>query len=140
MAPRLPPNAGARTALEKRVRRELLGIADVPERDAVFGDGERTTAFFVDATQIANLVRENVLALRVTRKVIAAHRAALRADERVELGRSGGDWIGVAFPTGRDVGRVVELATLAADAHRPEDRPARLPPTGADLARRQRFH
>ena len=133
-------SADARTPLEKRVRRALLSIPDVHEGDAVFGDRDRTSAYFVDATQIANFVGENTLAIRLTRKKISEMRAELRADPRVEIRRSGGDWVGVRFESAADAARAVELASVAADMHRPEGRPASPPPSGADLARRQRFH
>lgn len=106
----------------------------------MFGDRDRTTAYFVDATQMAHFEADNSLAVRLTRKRISARRAELKADERVDLRRSGGDWICVSFATNADADFAVAVAADAAAAHRPSDRPARLPPTGADLARRQRFH
>jgi hypothetical protein len=75
------PNADVRTALEKHVRRCLLAVPDLHEGEAVFGDRDRSTAYFVDATQMANFVGENA-----------------------------------------------------------DGRPERPPPTGPELARRQRFH
>ena len=133
-------NPDARTALERRVRRGLLAIADVHEGEAIFGDRERTTAFFVDARQVANLVGENTLAIRLTRRKISELRPQLKPDPRVDLPRSGGDWIGVRFGSQADADFAVSLVEVVAGVERPSDRPARLPPTGADLARRQRFH
>ena len=126
--------------LEKQVRRGLLAIRDVEEGEAVFGDRERTSAYFVDATQMANFVGENGLAVRLTRKKISEMRPQLKADERVNLLRSGGDWIGVSFANKADAAFAVELTSVAADVYRPTDRPPKSAPTGADLARRQRFH
>ena len=130
----------ARTPLEKRVRKGLLAIDDVHEGEAIFGDRDRTTAYFVDAKQMANFVDENSLAIRLSRKKISELRAELKADENVDLPRSGGDWMGVSFSTRADADRAIELASIAAAVYRPDGRPARLPPTGADLTRRQRFH
>ena len=106
----------------------------------MFGDCDRNTAYFVDATQMANFVGENALALRLTRKKISEMRAALKADPRVEFRRSGGDWIGLHFASRQDADFAVQLAGVAAELHRPTGRPAQPPPTGADLARRERFH
>ena len=65
----------------------------------------------------------------------------LKADERVDLLRSGGDWIGVLVKKPADTALALELAELAAAAHRPADgSPCKPPPIGADLARRKRFH
>jgi predicted signal transduction protein with EAL and GGDEF domain len=138
--PRVPANPDARTQLEKRVRRRLLDIADVQEGDAVFGDRTRTTAFFVDGTQMANFVGENTLGIRLMRSTISRLRVTLKADDRVTIPRPGGDWIAVVFPTSADIDFVVELAAVAADAHRPAGGPIRPPPSGPDLARRQGFH
>jgi len=137
----LKANPDARTALEKQVRRLLLAVADIHEGEAVFGDRDRSTAFFVDAKQMANFRGENGLAIRLSRKKVSELRAALKSDERVDLLRSGSDWIGVHFATRADADFAVELAAIAAEQYRPTDgRPPRLPPVGADLARRQLFH
>ncbi len=130
----------ARTPLERKLRRLLLSIPDVHEGDQVFGDRDRSTAYFVDAKQMANFVGENGLAIRLSRKKISEMRVALKADERVDLLRGGGDWIGVRFENDADVRFAEELCRVAAAVYRPDDRPARMPPTGADLERRQRFH
>ena len=105
----------------------------------MFG-GEDDVAYWVDAHQMANPVEDDLIALRLTRKVISAHRPRLKADERVEL-RGSSDWIGVRVQRPADVALVVELGELAAAAYRPADaRPCRPPPTGPDLDRRRRFH
>ena len=105
----------------------------------VFGD-EGDPAYWVNAKQLANPVSDDELAIRLTRKVISAHRARLKADERVEL-RGSSDWVGVLVARPADVALAVELATLAAEVYRPADgSPCKPPPEGADLARRRRFH
>ena len=138
--PRTHGPSDARTPLERRVRKLLLSIPDVHEGEQVFGDPDRTTAYFVDGKQMANFVGDNSLAIRLSRKRISEMRAQLIPDERVDLLRSGGDWIGVRFSAAADLELVRELVEVAAGVYRPTDRPARLPPTGAELARRQRFH
>lgn len=131
------------TAL-RRAWKALSTIPDVALGENVFGaDGD--PAYWVDAVQVANLTDGGGggerLALRLTRGVIRTHRARLQADERVDLRRSGSDWIVLTVTSPDDVAFAVELAELAATAHRPVDgHPCRPPPTGADLARRRRFH
>jgi hypothetical protein len=76
----------------------------------------------------------------LTRKVVSAHRARLKADDRIEV-RGSSDWIGLRVARAADVALAVELAALAADVYRPADgSPCKPPPEGADLARRRRFH
>ena len=129
----------ASTAL-RRTWKALAAVDDFELGEDIFGD-DGDPAYWVDATQVANLVGDDGLALRLTRKIISAHRPRLQADDRVDLLRRGGDWIGVSVTTSGDTALVLELAELAAAAHRPADRsPCRPPPVGADLARRKRFH
>jgi hypothetical protein len=105
----------------------------------VFGD-EGDPAYWVNAKQMANPVSDDALALRITRKVVSAHRPRLKADDRVEL-RGSSDWVGVTVRTTADVALAVELAELAAAQYRPTDgSPCQPPPVGADLERRRRFH
>ena len=124
----------------KRTWKALAAVEDFELGENIFGD-EDDPAYWVNATQVANLVGEDGLALRLTRKVISAHRPRLKADERVDLLRSGGDWIGLTITKPADTALALELAELAAAAHRPADgSPCKPPPMGADLARRKRFH
>jgi hypothetical protein len=59
----------------------------------------------------------------------------------VTLRASPSDWLTVEFGTAADEVFVLELAEIAAAAHRPAGAAAGLlPPTGAALARRRRFH
>ena len=121
----------------KRAWEALAAVEDFELGEDIFG-GDDDPAYWVNATQVANLVGEDGLGLRLTRKVISAHRARLKADERVDLLRSGGDWIGLTITKPADAALAVELA---AAAHRPADgSPCKPPPVGADLARRKRFH
>ena len=128
------------SAALRRTWKALAAVDDFELGEDIFG-GDDDPAYWVNATQVANLVGDDGLALRLTRRVISAHRARLGADERVDLLRRGGDWIGVTILKPTDTALAVELAELAAAAHRPADgSPCKPPPVGADLARRKRFH
>lgn len=130
----------APSAALRRTWKALAAIDDFELGSNIFG-GDDDPAYWVNATQVANPDEEHGLALRLTRKVISAHRARLKADERVDLLRSGGDWIGLTISKPADTDLALELAELAAAAHRPADgSPCKPPPIGADLARRKRFH
>ena len=124
----------------KRTWKALASVEDFEIGENIFG-GEDDPAYWVNATQVANLVGEEGLALRLTRKVISAHRPGSRptnasiSAERRRLDRT----CKITKPA--DTTLAVELAELAADAHRPADgSPCKPPPMGADLARRKRFH
>jgi hypothetical protein len=107
---------------------------------SVFGDDDEP-AYFVHATQVAEVVDDRTVGLRLTRQVISAHRPRLKADPRVELKRSGSDWLHVRVDARDGVELLLELAAFAAEAYRPAPGVAlKPPPTGADLARRRRFH
>ena len=104
----------------------------------MFGHGD---AYWANGKEIAHFEADGVIEVRLTRAVISARRPALKADERVDLRRSGADWITVRFKTSKDAAFVVDLVAAAAAAHiPPAGTPAQPPPTGPDLARRQRFH
>ena len=120
------------------LRSALCGIAGVVESDSMFKDD---LAYWVNGKEIAHFESDRVIEIRLTRPVISEHRADLRADQRVDLRRSGSDWIEVLFTTSEDSHFVLELVELAAAAHRvpPGATPAP-PPTGAELERRRRFH
>jgi hypothetical protein len=123
--------------LNKRVRKELRGIAGVLESPGTFSEED---AYWVNAKEIAHF-HDGDLELRLTRPVISAHRERLRADDRIERRAPSSDWILVRCRSPRDIPLVRELAELAAAAHRPPPGVApELPPTGAALERRRRFH
>ena len=101
---------------------------------------EGTPAYWVNGKQTANVVGDDHLAVRLTRKVISAHRARFKADDRIEL-RGSSDWVGVRVTAPADAALAVELVELAAAVYRPTDgSPCKPPPSGADLERRRRFH
>ena len=124
--------------LTTTVWRKLASVEGFALGLSIFGEGDEP-AYYVHGRQVANLVDDD-LELRLTRKVISAHRARLREDDRVIL-RGSSDWIGVRVTSSNDLAFIVELAELTAAAYRPvPGTPLKPPPTGADLARRRRFH
>jgi hypothetical protein len=124
--------------MSDRMMRELCQIDGVIEGESAFKDGP---ALWVNGKEIAHFESEHAIDLRLTRAEIRARRAELRADPRVSLRSASSDWITIEFAGPADDAFVRGLAETAAAAHRPSDGgPARLPPTGADLARRKHFH
>jgi hypothetical protein len=79
------------------------------------------------------------LEVRLTKVVVSARRAELKADTRVTLRKSASDWIAFALTSTADEDDALELVRAAVDANAPTA-PVGPPPTGADLARRRRFH
>lgn len=113
-------------------------IDGVVEGDSAFRDGP---GFWVNGTEIAHFESPSAIDLRLTKAEIRAGRPRLRADPRVTLRSSSSDWLTVGFATAADEALVLELAEVAAAAHRPPPGSAPvLPPAGAALARRRRFH
>jgi hypothetical protein len=124
--------------MSDRIMRELCRIDGVIEGESAFKDGP---ALWVNGTEVAHFEGERAIDLRLTRAEIRARRPELRADPRVSLRSASSDWITVEFADPRDEDFVRELTEIAAAAHRPGDGgPGRLPPAGADLARRKHFH
>lgn len=98
-------------------------------------------AFWVNGKEVAHFHGEDGFELRLTKKEISANRPRLKADDRVELRKSSSDWLIVRFVAPRDVPFIVELAEIAAAAHRaPSGTTTMPPPTGTALERRRRFH
>jgi hypothetical protein len=125
-------------AMTDRLSAALCRIDGVAEGDSAFKDGP---GFWVNGKEIAHFEGASAIDLRLTRAEIRARRAVLRADPRVALRSSSSDWLAVEFCTAADEAFVLELAEIAAAAHRPPDGSAPLPPpTGAALARRRHFH
>ena len=85
-------------ALTRRIRKTLLGIEGVEESGSIFGDGD---GFWVNGTQIAHILDDGEMELRLTKAQISEHRARLKADERVELRKSASDWLTVRWSQGR---------------------------------------
>ena len=122
-----------------RVWEQLTRVDGVEEAASAFKDGP---ALWVDGTEIAHSDGENVIDVRLTRAVIRARRAELRADPRLRLrASSSADWVEVEVREPADDAFVLALVREAVAAHRPPPgatpRPA---PTGAALERRRGFH
>ncbi|MEX2227035.1 MAG: luciferase family protein [Dehalococcoidia bacterium] len=124
--------------LQKRIRGSLLAIDGMIESEGAFGHGQ---AFWVNGKQVAHFDGSDTIELRITRAVFSEHRDRLKGDARVMRHSASSDWIDVRFSAGGDVALVIELAELAAAAHRAaRGTTPKPPPEGADLARRKRFH
>lgn len=104
--------------------------------ESAFGSGP---AIWVGKREVAHLDDESTLDVRLTRSVIRARRAELAADDRVGLRRGTSDWVEVHLTGPQDVELSLELVRQAVEANR-QTAPPGLPPTGAELERRRRFH
>lgn len=126
--------AGLRTRLATRLR----GIGGVVESPSAFSEDD---AFWCNGKEIAHFDSDDVVDLRLTKAVIRELRSALREDARVELRKGSSDWVEVRVASTDDIAFVMELAERAAAAHRARaGELPKLPPVGADLVRRRRFH
>jgi hypothetical protein len=121
------------------VWRALASVNGFMEGASIFSDSDENRAYFVNGTQVAN-ADGNKFGLRLTRRVISEHRQALKQEPSVDLRRSGSDWIVVDVANDADEALVMRLAELVATAHIPASGILKAPPTGAELARRRRFH
>ena len=125
--------------LRERLELRLRAIDGVELGESAFGDG---AGYWVAGKEILHFDADDAVDVRLTRAEIRARRADLRADDRVQLRpSSSADWLEVRLAEPTDVELVVELAGIAAAAHRPvHGRATQPPPTGPDLERRRRFH
>jgi luciferase-like monooxygenase len=127
-------------ALERSIRAAFRKVDDVFESPSALGTDE-DIAYWVNAKEIAHWDRDGSIGIRLTRKGISERRAELKSDERVDLRRSGSDWVRVLCTSRKDVPLVLELFEAAVQAHRaPPGQASKPPPTGAALERRRRFH
>ena len=122
-----------------RLWRDLATVNGFEEGASIFSESDEERAYFVNGTQVAN-ADGNQFGLRLTRAVIREHRRELKERPNVDLRRSGSDWIVVDVSTDDDAELVLRLAAMAAQAHWPAGGALKPPPTGAELARRRRFH
>ena len=121
--------------------KQLRTIEGFLEGRSVFDDTEALRAFYVNGTQVVNLRGPGEIELRLTKPVIRAERARLRADPRVELRRNPSDWVTVRISERGDASLLVELGQMVVEAHLPPPGTTRRPPPDdAELARRRRFH
>jgi hypothetical protein len=97
---------------------KLDGVSCAPSQ---FSD---RPAYWVNGKEIAHVEGANErgdshsLDLRLTRAQISARRARLKADPRVTLRRSGGDWLELRVASAEDVAFGLELCALAVEAHK----------------------
>jgi len=117
-----------------------LAIEDVELGPSIFAEHDEHKGLFVDAHQIGNpRGAGDEFEIRLTKAVIREMRPTLKVDARVTL-RSG-DWLTVRLENEAAVAFALELLARAAEAHRPgPGAVTRRPPSGADLAKRRRFH
>lgn len=102
-------------SLRERLATRLRSIDGVVEHPSAFGPGN---AFWCNGKEIAHFDSPDVVDLRLTRAVIRELRPALRDDVRVELRKSGSDWVELRIGSEDDIEFVVGLAERAAAAHR----------------------
>jgi hypothetical protein len=96
-------------------------------------------AVWVGKREIAHFDDELTLDIRLTRSRIRDLRPELAADDRVRLRSGASDWIEVRITHDQDADFAMNLIGDAIAANLPTA-PPRLPPSGADLQRRRRFH
>jgi hypothetical protein len=126
------------TPVARKVRKGFLVISGVVESPGIF---EEDDAFWMNGKEIGYFQDGgHVFGLRLTKREISARRADLKTDPRVTL-KASSDWIHMTLATPSDVILALELAAVAADAHRPaKGVPLAPPPTGVKLERMRRFH
>ena len=95
-------------------------------------------ALWVGTREVVHF-HEGELEVRLTKAVIRARRDELAADGRVTLRGRSSDWLSVRFGPDDDSDGPLDLVRDAVEANRPTAPPG-LPPEGADLQRRRRFH
>jgi hypothetical protein len=103
--------------------------------EGAFADGP---AVWVGTREVAHF-HEAELEVRLTKRVIRERRAEFTADERITLRRNVSDWLTVRVASAADRECASSLVEAAVEANRASAPPG-LPPTGAHLARRRRFH
>jgi hypothetical protein len=107
-----------------------LGDGAFTEGEAIWC-GTREVAHFHDGT--------GELEVRLTKAVVRERRAELNADPRIKLRKNASDWIAFTIGKQADEADALALVRLAVAANA-ATAPAGPPPSGADLARRRRFH
>jgi hypothetical protein len=122
-----------------RIRTFMDRCADIDGAalgDGAFADGP---AIWVGTREVAHFDSLDEIEVRLTKRVIRERRTELSNDERVELRPRASDWICVRVRSASDFDRAFGLVQDAVAANRSTATPG-LPPSGADLARRRRFH
>ena len=97
------------------LRDAVAAIEGVTESPSRFKDD---LAYWVNGTEILHFEPDGTVDIRLTRAIIAEHRAELRADPAVTLRGHSADWVTVAVTDPAGAARALELAGWAAAAHR----------------------
>ena len=95
-------------------------------------------AVWVGKREVAHFDDDHTLDVRLTRKQISARRSELKSHPKVALRANTSDWLEVEVASPDDAGFAEGLVRDAIAANR--DAPQGLPPSGAELERRRRFH
>jgi hypothetical protein len=114
----------------------IRAIPGVAIGEGAFAPGD---AVWVGRREVAHFDADDALDVRLTKAVIHARRDELRANPQVSLRPGTSDWIEVRVATPDDLELAVLLVGQAVLANLPTAKPG-LPPTGAELQRRRRFH
>ena len=134
----MPQSLDPRSRLRRELEERLATWDGLLEGQSMFG---HATAYWVNGREVAHFEDDDVLEIRLTHDAIRQRRAALRSDDRVELRRSGADWLAVRFAQPGDLDFVEGLLAVAQEANQPlPGTVPKLPPTGVELERRRRFH
>jgi hypothetical protein len=105
--------------------------------DGVFTEGQ---AVWCGTREVAHFHDDSgELEVRLTKAVVRERRAELKTDARVTLRKSASDWIAFEISSRADEDDALALVRAAVEANA-ATAPAGPPPSGADLARRRRFH
>jgi hypothetical protein len=123
-------------SVEEFIERCAKALPGAELGDAVFSDG---LALWSGTREIAHAHGENNVEIRLTKDGIRARRVELHADGRVTLRKNASDWLEFEIADARDETDAFELVRTAITLNALTAKPG-LPPTGADLARRRRFH
>lgn len=124
--------------MSRKLRQALAAIDGIEESDSAFKDD---VGYWVNGKEIAHFEGDRAIDIRLTRAVIRDRRAELKVDARVRLRPSSSDWLTVELTGADATAFVLELVKAAVAAHRTAPgTTAAPPPSGAELARRRRFH
>jgi hypothetical protein len=96
-------------------------------------------ALWLGTREVAHVHGGCTLEVRLTKAEIRRRRDELAADGRVTLRASASDWVELTVESADDREWAANVVLAAIEANR-ATAPAGLPPTGAALARRRRFH
>lgn len=123
-------------SLHEALGRAIGAIKGVSAHPSQFGP---VPAFWVDGKEFVHFHEEDLLDIRLTRKLISAKRKHLKKDPRVSLRNS--DWLTVQIQKADDIPFALEMVKEAAKANRRRrgERPRSMPDDRA-LARRRALH